>query len=68
MQVWKGLSMEKWMCWGAMGVAGVMGLVFLLDLFLGIPLGGISKFIDVVGVLAAGIVGYLGWDAWQDYK
>jgi hypothetical protein len=68
MQVWRGLSMEKWLCWGALGVAGVMGLIFLLDLFLKFPLGGISPTIDVIGILASGIVGYLGWDAYQDYK
>jgi hypothetical protein len=68
MQAWKGLSMEKWLCWGAMGVAGVVGLIFLLDLFLKIPLGGVSKPIDVIGLLACAIVGYLGWDAWQDIK
>ncbi len=68
MRALKGLSMEKWMCWGAMGVAGLLALLFLLDLFAKFPFGGLSKFVDVVGVLACGIVGYLGWDAFQDLR
>ena len=31
----KGLSMEKWLCWGSIGVAGLLLLLFLLDLFTG---------------------------------
>jgi hypothetical protein len=70
MQVVKGFSMEKWLCWGAIGVAGVMGLLFLLDFFvgqkMGFPFGKISPFVDILGILSCGIVGYLGWDALQD--
>lgn len=68
MQVLKGLSMEKYLCWGAMGVAGVVGLLFLLDFLTKIPFGGLSKFVDVLGIMACGIVGYLGWDAYQDHR
>jgi hypothetical protein len=68
MQVLKGLSMEKWLCWGAMGVAGLLGLLFLLDLFTKFPYGGLSKVVDIVGLLACGILFYLGWDAFQDHR
>jgi hypothetical protein len=68
MQVLKGLSMEKWLCWGAMGVAGGLGLLFVLDFVTKFPFGGLSKFVDVIGIIACGIVFYLGWDAFQDQR
>jgi hypothetical protein len=68
MQAVKGISMEKWLCWISMGVAGVLLLLFLLDFFTGIPFSKISKFVDVVAVLASGIVLYLAWDAYRDLR
>jgi hypothetical protein len=69
MQALKGLSMEKWLCWGAIGVAGFMALLFLLDLLTkAIPFGGLNTFVDILGILSCGIVGYLGWDALQDLR
>ncbi|HVS35991.1 MAG TPA: hypothetical protein VMS17_10465 [Gemmataceae bacterium] len=64
----KGLFMEKWMCWGSMGVAGLLLLLFLLDIFLGFPFGGVSVIVDVVAIIACGIVGYLAWDAYRDLR
>lgn len=64
----KGLSMEKWLCWASMGVAGLLLLLFLLDLVAGIPFGGVSPMVDIFSILAAGIVLYLGWDAFKDLR
>jgi len=61
-------SMEKWLCWGAIGVAGLMLLLFLLDMFLNFPFGGLSKAVDVFGILASGLVLFLGWDALRDLR
>jgi hypothetical protein len=65
----KGWAMEKYMCYGALGVAAVMLLVFLLDLIVEIPFGG-GPFVvaDIFGILASGIVGYLGYNASRDLK
>ncbi len=60
--------MEKWLCWGSMGVSGSLLLLFLLDLFVKIPFGGLSKLIDVLGILACGMVLYMSWNAFQDVK
>jgi hypothetical protein len=60
--------MEKWLCWGAIGVAGLMLLLFLLDMFLNFPFGGLSKGVDVFGILASGLVLFLGWDALRDLR
>ena len=65
----KGSGMEKYLCYGALGVAGLMGLLFLLDLVVGFPFGG-GPFVvpDVLGILASGVVGFLGFNAMKELK
>jgi len=60
--------MEKWMCWSGLGISGVVFLLFLLDLIVGIPFGGISIAVDILALLACGLVGYVSWDALQDLR
>ena len=66
--------MEKYMCYGALGVAAVMFLLFLLDLLIKVPFGagaeGSNPFfiVDIFGLIASAIVGYLGWNASRDLK
>jgi hypothetical protein len=64
----KGLPMEKWLCWGSMGVAGFLLLLFLLDMLLAFPFGRISVMVDVFGMIGCGLVGYLAWDAYKDLR
>jgi hypothetical protein len=64
----KGIFMEKWLCFGSMGVAGLLLLLFLLDIFTGIPFGRISVTVDVFGILASGVVLYLAYDAFRDLR
>jgi hypothetical protein len=64
----KGLFMEKWLCWGSMGAAGLLLLLFLLDMVAGIPFSGVSPTVDVFGILASGLVLYLAWDASRDLR
>src|SRR5438309_1534456 len=64
----KGLAMEKWLCWSSMGVAGLMLLLFLLDLLVNVPFGGISATVDIFSILASGVVLYLAWDAMRDLR
>jgi hypothetical protein len=67
--------MEKAMCYGALGVAGVMALLFLVDIVTGMatghgfPFGG-GPFcaFDILGLIAAAITGYLGFNALKDVK
>ena len=60
--------MEKWLCWGSLGVSGIFLLLFLLDVILGFPFGGVSWFVDIIGILGCGMVGYLAWDAYMDLR
>jgi len=64
----KGLSMEKWLCRGTMGLSGLLLLLFVLDLVLRIPFGGLSRVVDILGLLSCGMVLYLGWDAFKDWR
>jgi hypothetical protein len=70
----KGLEMDKWLCWGALSVAGVFGLLFLLDFVFSLidlsflPFGGVSATVDVACILASAILGYLSWNALKDIR
>ena len=60
--------MEKGLCWASIGVSGLMLLLFLLDMLAGFPFGGMSKVVDIISILASGVVGYLAWDAMRDLR
>ena len=64
--------MEKGLCYGALGASALMLLIFLLDMFVGIFGAGKdgNPFIamDVFGVLASGIVGYLAFNTFRELK
>jgi hypothetical protein len=64
----KGFSMEKWLCWGSMGVAGLLLLLFVLDVSISKPFGGISPAVDVISIIASALVLYLAWDAYRDVR
>ncbi|MCI0701792.1 MAG: hypothetical protein L0241_11975 [Planctomycetia bacterium] len=65
----KGRAMEKALCYGALAIAALMLLIFLLDLVAGVPFGG-GPFItvDVFGLLASALVVYLSWNAAREAK
>lgn|GEM_PF-235022 len=52
---------------GSMGVAGLMGLAAILDLALGFPFGG-QMVLDIMFILAAGLVVYMGIDCMKDIR
>jgi hypothetical protein len=64
----RGAAMEKKLCIASMSVAGVLLVLFVLDLFIGAPFGGtpVFTFIDIVGALAGAILLYLSWNALRD--
>ncbi len=67
--LWKGRAMDRILCYGSLGIAILMLLVFLADLFVGTPFGG-GPFttVDLMGVIASAIVIYLAWNASRDLK
>ena len=64
----QGSSMEKWLCLTSMAIAGIVLIAFALDLVLKIPFGGLSFTVDIVAILAAGLVGYLGWESYREQR
>jgi hypothetical protein len=63
----KGLSMEKWLCWGSLGVSGALLLLFVVDMVLGFPFGQ-NWIVDIIGSLACGAVGYLAWESFREIR
>jgi len=49
-----------------MAVAGLVLLVFLLDLALGLPFGRPSLMMDIGFVLAAIILAYMSWSTYRE--
>ena len=68
MPAMKGMAMDKKMCFGALAVAGIMLVIFLLDLLAGIPFGGASALVDIFGIIAAGLVGYMAFHALRELR
>jgi hypothetical protein len=60
--------MEKWLCMGSLGVSGTLLLLFLLDMFLSFPFGGMGWMVDGIGAACCGLVGYLAWDSLKDVR
>lgn len=50
---------------GSMVVAGLVAVAALADIVTGAPFAGQVMF-DVMFLLSAGIVGYMGWDTWRE--
>ncbi len=63
--------MDKKLCIGSLAVAGVMLFLFVLDLLVGFPFGGAgSQFliVDIFGIIASGILGYLAFSAYREIR
>jgi hypothetical protein len=61
--------MEKILCYSSLAVAILVLLMFLLDLVAGVPFGGGPfTLVDILGVLAAGIVVYLAVNVMKELK
>ena len=51
-----------------MVVAGLVALMFIADMAIGIPFGGARWTMDIGAIVAAGVLGYLAWDAFRDAR
>lgn len=54
------MNAEKLLCWMAMIVAGLVVLIFLVDLILGMPFGRASLLLDILFVIGAALVLWQG--------
>jgi hypothetical protein len=62
------VPLMKKICYGVLGVAGLMTLLFLLDLFLGFPFSRASIALDIFGILSGALVCYLAWDTSREIR
>lgn len=65
--------MPKFLCLLGLVVAGLIGLLFLVDLIMSFASsGGIfsypSLMMDIAFIAAAGMLGYLAWTAFKELK
>lgn len=63
-----GSPMSKALTIVGMVVAGLVGLIFLLDLAVGVPFDRASTVMDVGALIAAALLAYLSWDAMRDVR
>lgn len=62
--------MDKKLCIGSLAVAGLMLLLFILDVAAGFPFGGSGPFvfIDIVGIIASAILLYVAFQAFREVR
>jgi hypothetical protein len=61
------METEKLLCYGAMGTAGLVAVLFLLDILLG-TLGGQSIVLDVMFILGAAFVLWQGFETSRELR
>lgn len=60
-------NMTKNVVIGSMGVAGLVAIAAIIDLIAGFPFSGLM-LMDILFLLGAGLVIYMGWDSYQDLR
>ncbi len=60
-------STSKKMIYGSWGVAGLVGVASVIDIVARTPFGG-QMIMDIFFILGAGLIGYLGYDAYKDLR
>ncbi len=61
------METEKLLCFGAMGAAGLVALVFLLDIVAQV-LGGQSMLLDIMFILGAVFVLWQGFETSRELR
>lgn len=61
------METEKVLCIVSLVIAGLLTLVFLLDLALGIPFGRASVVLDVLFVIAGALVIWQGISSYREF-
>jgi hypothetical protein len=60
--------MPKALTISAMVIAGLLFLLFGLDLAVGIPFGQASMMMDVGVVVSSALLGYMSWSVYRELK
>lgn len=62
------METEKVLTWVALIVAGLVALIFLLDLIAGVPFGRGSLVLDILFLIGAAFVIYQGVETWREVR
>jgi len=55
----------KKLLFGSMAVSAVVGILSVVDIVMGVPFGG-QTLLDILFLLSAGLVGYMGFDTYRE--
>ena len=58
--------MEKWLCMGAMIVAGLLVLIYGIDLAIKFPFNRVAPTQDILLIIAGGLVLWQGYETWRE--
>ncbi len=58
--------MPKALAISGLVVAGLILMIFGIDLAIGLTLGGVSKAMDITFLIAAAIMGYVSWTTYRE--
>lgn len=58
------MKLPKILCGSALGISGVLGVVFLIDLIVKIPFNRANWATDVVVLLACGLIFWQALETW----
>lgn len=58
--------MHRGLCWGSLVVAGLLTLLFLLDLFIAFPFHRASWAFDIFAIIAGSFIVFLCWDTLKE--
>ena len=47
-------------------VSALLFLVFVLDLAVGLPFGGVNSMMSICFIIVSGILAYMSWVAWRE--
>ena len=59
-----GMKIQKVLCAGTLGIAGLLAVIFLVDLLAGIFFGRQYPMTDMFVVLACGLIIWQGLETW----
>lgn len=60
------MNLKKILCMTALAIAGILALLFLLDLAIAIPFGRSDLTTDILVVVAAGLIIWQGIETWRE--
>jgi len=58
--------MPKALCISGLVIAGLLLLVFGMDLAIGFPFGGANSTLDIGFIVCSAILGYLSWSTYRE--